>query len=107
MKAPAYSSTSSSVATRTSGSVTRTSTPPPPAPPGPRGADPPPPPPPFAPHKIVVPRLDTDHAHVLDRGFGAVARAAGDGELALVRRPGAPAHLLQLDAQAGRILSAE
>ena len=39
--------------------------------------------------------------------LGAVARAAGDGELDLVRVPGAPRHLLQRDAHAGAVLGAE
>ena len=55
----------------------------------------------------VIAGFDADHANVLDGGFGAIARAARDRELDLVRRPGAPAHFFQLDAQAGRILGAE
>ncbi len=52
----------------------------------------------------VIAGLDADHANVLDRRLGTVARAARDGELDLVRRPRAPAHLLDLDAEPRRVL---
>ena len=55
----------------------------------------------------VVAAVDADHADVLAGRFGAIARAAGDGELHLRRRPRAPQEFLQLDAEAGRILRAE
>src|SRR5262249_28880378 len=55
----------------------------------------------------VVAGLDTNDADILDRRLGAIARAAGDRELDLVRGPRAPAHLLDLDAEPGRILRAK
>src|SRR5687768_313055 len=55
----------------------------------------------------LVARVDAHDAEVLDRRFGAVARAARDRELDLVRVPRAPSHALELDAEPRRILSAE
>src|SRR6185437_15485151 len=55
----------------------------------------------------VVAGLDAYHAEILDRRFGAIARAPRYGELDLVRRIAAPAHFLDLDAEAGRILRTE
>src|SRR6185312_3990252 len=48
-----------------------------------------------------------DHADVLAGGLGAVARAAGDGQLDLGRGPRAPHELLQPHAQASGDLGAE
>src|SRR6185437_9374681 len=55
----------------------------------------------------LVARIDADHAEVLDRRLGAIARAAADGDLELVRHPAAPGHLLDPDPEAGRILRSE
>src|SRR3990167_77533 len=51
-------------------------------------------------------RVHTDHAHVLDACLGAVARAAGDGELDLVRCVHAPHRALQVLAHLGAVLRA-
>src|SRR5215472_13492188 len=61
----------------------------------------------ITPDDDVVARLDADDADILDCRLGAVTRAAGDRELDLVRGPGAPAHLLDLDPEPGRILRPE
>src|SRR5690606_9928389 len=52
-------------------------------------------------------RIDADHADVLDPALRAVARAAGDGELHLVRCVHLPERALQRLAQRGRVLRAE
>ena len=44
---------------------------------------------------------------VLDAGFGAIARAAGDGQLDLVRRPHVEQRVFQVDAHLRRVLRAE
>src|SRR5690606_31736237 len=55
----------------------------------------------------LVAGLDADASAVLDRRLRAVARAAGDRKLDLVRMPRAPRHPLETDAEAGRVLRAE
>src|SRR3546814_13438713 len=55
----------------------------------------------------VVPAVDADDAELLDRRLGAVALAATDRDLELVRHPAAPAHPFDLYAEPGRILCAE
>ena len=55
----------------------------------------------------LVSGIDADDADVLDAGFGAVARAARDGQLDLVRRVHVEQHLFQLDAHGHRQLRAE
>src|SRR5688572_21570104 len=55
----------------------------------------------------LVSAVDADHPEVLDRRLGAVARAAADRDLELVRHPAAPRHLLDLDPEPGRILGTE
>ena len=55
----------------------------------------------------VVTGIHADDADILDRGFRAIARAAGDSELHFRRCPGAAEQPLHLDAEAHRILRAE
>src|SRR5207244_8262895 len=55
----------------------------------------------------LVAGIDADHAEILDRRLGAIARAARHRDLELVRHPAAPGHLLDLYAEAGRILRSE
>src|SRR5690606_8637877 len=52
-------------------------------------------------------RIHGDHADVLDAGFGAVTRAAGDRELDLVRAPHAGKVFFEGDAHGGGVLGAE
>src|SRR5690606_5551122 len=52
-------------------------------------------------------RIQRDDAHVLDPAFGAVARAAGHGELDLVRAPHVGQHGFQVDAHLRAVLGAE
>ncbi len=51
--------------------------------------------------------VHTDDADVLDAGFGAVARAAGNGQLDLVWRPHVEKGVFQIDAHLRRVLRAE
>ncbi len=52
-------------------------------------------------------RIDADHAHVLDAGLGAIARAARHGELHLVRRVHAPQRTFEVLAHLRGVLRAE
>ena len=55
----------------------------------------------------LIARIDADHADILARRLGAIARTAAHRQLDLRRRPRAPEKLLQLDPEPGRILRAE
>src|SRR5690606_34562675 len=55
----------------------------------------------------LVAAVDADHADVLAGRLRAVARTAGDAELDLGGRPGAPHELLEPHAQAGGVLGSE
>src|SRR6266568_7321228 len=58
----------------------------------------------IAAHHDFVAGLDANDANILDRRLGAITRTARHRQLDFVRRPRAPAHLLDLDAEPGRIL---
>ena len=58
-------------------------------------------------HIHLPPAVHADDAHVLDAGLGAVARAAADGKLHLVRRVHAPHRALQVLAHLRAVLGAE
>ena len=45
--------------------------------------------------------IDADHAEILDRGLGTIARTAGNCKLELVRHPRPPGQLLQFHAETG------